>query len=254
MNPKVMNRKVKTVSAACLAAALLLTGGYAIGHAPLQPAPVLASEAGAANPAAKHIRVTGQGTHLLKPDTVTVRLGVETEDASAKKASEANAEKMQALVEGLKKAGLKETDLETAGYAIYSTDPNGTGKTVFRVSNSLQIKSGDVAGAGKLIDTAVEAGANQVHFVEFSVQDRQAAYEKASAAALEDAKRKAEFLAKSAGIQSGLKILSISQQDDAGGYRNYGYDEMAAAKAADTGFMPGDVQIGASVSVVFSYD
>lgn len=249
-----MNQKIKTASAACLAAAALLAGGYWLSHAPAQPAAVRAAATGSAAPVAKQISVTGQNTQPMKPDMVTIRLGVETEDASAKKASESNAEKMQELVGELKKAGLKEADMETSGYSIYSTDPYGSGKTVFRVSNNLQIKSEDIAGAGKLIDTAVEAGANQVHFVEFTVKDRQAVYEKASAAALEDAKRKAEFLAKSAGIQSNLKILSITENDYEGGSRYDSYNEAASAKSADTGFMPGDVQVGASVSVVFSYD
>lgn len=204
-------------------------------------------------PTGKSILVKGEGVQQLKPDQVLLYLAVETEHANAAEAAAGNAETIKQLTEALIKAGVPEDRMETSGYSVYQDEKYGTSTTVFRVANRLKVRYDEVEKVGDLIDLAIKSGATSVQGVEFGIRDSQAAYEKALAAALEDAKTKAQFIAQSAGLQGELRIVSISQSGDIGLQPMGLYDMAKESAMAGTQLMPGDVDVHASLNVLFAY-
>jgi len=123
-------------------------------------------------PGMRQVTVVGHGEVKGKPDTATVQIGVETEAAVAKDALAKNTEEATALQAKLKELGVAETDIQTSNfsiYPIYSTD--GRQITGYHVSNSVTVKIRALDKAGTLLDQVVQAGANSVSSISFSVDD-----------------------------------------------------------------------------------
>ena len=126
----------------------------------------------------------------------------------------------------------------------------------WRAELSLNVKVRKIDDAGKLLTAANEAGADGVGGPSFSVDDSRAAYASALRQAIEDARAKAE----AAAAQMGVKVGGVVSVDDQGGA---GPAPMFAAEAqkasADSGaaspvpVSPGTQEIGATVTVVFTY-
>ena len=62
----------------------------------------------------KTLLTTGSATTQVKPDKVTVSLGVETTNTKAKAALDANSELMNKIISALKIAGVKENETSTS--------------------------------------------------------------------------------------------------------------------------------------------
>src|SRR5690606_29184283 len=113
-----------------------------------------------------HVSVTGKVT--TTPDQAIILLAVETENVVAKVAQQQNAQRMDAVVNTLKGAGIPAKDLRTTGYTIIpvteeNDKPLVTSKVRFyRVINNLEVRLNDVNRAGEVIDLAVANGANRV--------------------------------------------------------------------------------------------
>ena len=124
----------------------------------------------------KTLFVTGSATTVVEPDKVTVSLGVETTNTTAKAALAANSELMSKIINALKTAGVKENETSTSSFTItpnrnYSIDKD-QGKLIgFTVSNSIQIDSSNVNDTSDWIDIAVSSGANNVNSIYFSLSD-----------------------------------------------------------------------------------
>ena len=97
----------------------------------------------------KTLLTTGSATTQVKPDKVTVSLGVETTNTKAKAALAANSELMNKIINALKIAGVKENETSTSSFTItpnrdYTIDKNQGRLIGFTVSNSIQIDSNNV--------------------------------------------------------------------------------------------------------------
>jgi uncharacterized protein len=75
--------------------------------------------------------------------------------------------------------------------------------------NTVNVTVRDLSSLGEVLNAVVEAGANSIYGITFSVEDRSAAVAEARDLAIADAKAKAEAIAASAGVQLG-EIISIS--------------------------------------------
>jgi uncharacterized protein YggE len=199
----------------------------------------------------KLITVSGEATTSATPDLVTIRLGVATQGDTARKANEANAKTMNAVIAAIKVAGAEERDVQTSRLSLqpqFEQKPNGPPHlTGFRASNDVSVKLRDVGKLSDLIDRAVAAGANEMSGIEFSVSDHSKRLDEARAQAIEDARRKAEIYAKAAGVVVGRPV-SITENMTSAPPR-----PMAAAafRAAPTPVSPGEVTLHAAVTVSF---
>jgi uncharacterized protein YggE len=162
-------------------------------------------------PGMRQVSVVGHGEVKGAPDTATVQIGVETEAATAKDALAQNSAQAQAVQEKLAKLGVDAKDIQTNNFSINPTYGNdGRQVTGYRVSNMVTVKIRQLDQAGTLLDQVVQAGANSIYGVSFSVENPEALLDQARKAAIENAKARAAQLAGASGAAIG-DVLVISE-------------------------------------------
>ena len=128
---------------------------------------------------------------------------------------------------------------------------------LYQVTNTLQVTLKDVNQTGKIIDTAVSAGANKVNSIQFMLSDEQALALRSEALrkAVAGARADADVVAVSLGVViTGTKNVDISQ-----GYTPVAYDtslvtlSMAKSSAVPTPIQPGDVTVTAQVTITYTF-
>jgi hypothetical protein len=190
--------------------------------------------------------VNGVGSVQAVPDEAELSFGVESRGTTAKAALTANGDAMRKVIAALRDAGAK--DVTTQYVSVWPVSEEGGGISGYSASNSVSATIG-VDRAGELIDVATAAGANNVSGPEMSPSDAERVYRKALAAAVDDARLRAEALAKAAGRTLG-PITSIAE---GGGSQPVPYYERATLAAdAATPIVPGKQETTATVSVTFA--
>lgn len=165
-------------------------------------------------PEPRSVRVTASGSAEAEPDTVVLRLGAETTDERAQRAIDDNNRRMQEVQEALADEGVNPEDVRTVQYdvSIQRLRPEGDQPRVeqFRVIHVVEVRSGDVEEAGTLLQSALDAGANIVRDVRFTVDDPSELQQEARRQALETARANAEQLA--AGLDAELGPPRLIQE------------------------------------------
>lgn len=202
--------------------------------------------AGAADPATTTdtVSVTGTGSVDAVPDRAEVSAGVETRAATAKAALTANGAAMQKVIAALRANGGKDVTTQTVSLSSafdQNGQPNG-----FVASNVASAET-SLDGAGALIDAAVAAGANTVYGPSLSRSDADALYEQALAKAVDDARARADVLAKAAGRQLG-RVTAIVE---GGGPSPVPFAAKASPSEDSTPVVSGPQETTASVSVTY---
>jgi uncharacterized protein YggE len=203
-------------------------------------------------PGMRQVTVVGHGEVKGTPDTATVQIGVETEAATAKDALAQNTTQAQAIQAQLVKLGVAEKDIQTSNFSINPTYGNDNRQvTGYHVSNMVTVKIRDLAKSGTLLDQVVQAGANSIYGVSFSVEDPQALLDKAREQAVQNAKARATQLASAGGAGVG-DVLVISENVAAQPIPM----PMAAARAEDAQssavpVQPGEQSFSVDVQVTF---
>jgi uncharacterized protein YggE len=199
------------------------------------------------------VTVTGEASMTVKPDIAYTNAGVATEAKTPREAAEANARIMTAVIAALKQAGIAETDIGTTRFAIapiYAPRERSEQRvTGFRVSNQVRAAVRDISKVGEVLDKLVAAGATDISGVNFTVSNASKLLDQARAAAVADARRKAELLAQAAGAQVG-RAVNIAE-DDAQPPRPYMQRAAAMAAPASTPMEPGEETLRVSVTVSF---
>jgi len=131
----------------------------------------------AEEPFHRSITVTGTGTVTAKNDMATVNLSVQTMARDAKAAARDNADIMMAVRSAVLGAGATADHIETMGYNLYPNnqyDDKGRMKsTVYEADNRMKIVLHNLDQTGKVMDAAINAGANHIDSVIFSVRNEQ---------------------------------------------------------------------------------
>jgi uncharacterized protein YggE len=213
----------------------------------------LAMPAGAQT-APRSLTMTGQGTVMAAPDTVTLSAGVASEAATAASALAANNSRMQAVLAVLAKQGVAPKDIQTENFSVapqYANSNDGQPQrlTGYRVANDVMVRLEDVGKLGPVLDALVGAGANQINGINFTIRDSAALLTEARQQAVADAKARAQTYAAAAGVTLG-PILSISESDTGGMRPLYMAAPMIrAAKSVPVAM--GQESLSASVSIVW---
>jgi uncharacterized protein YggE len=211
------------------------------------------------------IRVSGVGEVQVRPDLATVQFAVETTGTTAREASEANADAMDAVIRALRGAGVAEEDIRTSGYSLYPEyamqtreDPNAPPSIRgYRASNQVSVRTRDLESVGRLIDAGLAAGANRMNGVSFEVRDSKAAEAEALTLAVQSARASAETIAAALGVRLGEVLdASTSSQPPQPLYRQMeiAFDARASMAAAPTPIQPGEQSVYANASVVFAIE
>lgn len=203
------------------------------------------------------ISVSATGESHATPDRVVVTLGVESRAATAGAAARANAATQRAVLDTLRKMGLRDDQLTTANFNVrpeYDAGRERQGPprvTGYVVSNTVQATIEDVARAGQVLDAALAKGANTVYGMYLTLSDPAPARREALAAAVKTARDEAETLARAAGGSLG-RILELTTFAGGGPPRAMPRVAVAGgmvAGLASTSIEPGQATVAAVVTM-----
>jgi len=199
------------------------------------------------------ITMNGHGEARAVPDTAMLSAGVSAQAPTAAAALAANTARMQGVLAALKKQGIADKDIQTSNFSISPQYANGNNEapriTGYQANNQVEVRLEDVDKLGATLDALVTAGANQMNGVSFSIRDDAALLAQARAAAVADARLKADTFSKAAGVSLGA-ILSIGENANEGPRPMFAAAPMMArAKAVPVAL--GEQSINADVTIVW---
>ena len=214
----------------------------------------------AGNANVRTLSVSGSGEALLAPDIAYIYVGVHTENPAAAEAVEENTTQTETLTQAIRDFGIDEKDIRTTNFSIYPMDrfdPSTgmpSGEKVYAVDNTVYVTVRDLTKLGALLDTAIQAGANNINSVQFDVAEKDEALKQARAEAVKDAEAQAQSLAQAAGLSLGeIQSISFFDAQPYPLFDGKGGGAMAAeAAAAAVPIQPGQLTFTVSVNVTYA--
>ena len=172
------------------------------------------------------LSVIGNAEAMVKPDKVTLTLSVETTNKTANAALTANSETMNNVLDALKSSGVKENETNTSFFNIspnYNITQEEDSLPIessdiisYTVTNSITIDSNNLMNVSQWIDTAVQAGANDVSSISFIISDKKSELIKNDLLrqAIMNAKNKADIAASALGLEvAGVRSIVVEGID-----------------------------------------
>ena len=207
------------------------------------------------------ITVVGEGKVKTKPDIAQINIGIEIVGDSVKDASSQAAETMDAVVATLTAQGVAEEDIQTSGYNIWVERPYGpegpTGDALYHVNNTVMVTIRDLEKVGTVLDATIEAGANNIYGVTFSVADPSQSMSEAREKAVADAQSKAEELAGLNNVSVG-EVISISEVIAPQGYYAGAYRGIPVAEGMGGGgagpISPGELELAVQLQITYAIE
>ncbi|MBX2991612.1 MAG: SIMPL domain-containing protein [Bacteroidetes bacterium] len=204
------------------------------------------------------ISVRGEGTVATAPDQVRVSVQVSTREESASTAMRSASSKTQAILSLLKNLGVDEKSIQTSRVNVspvydYSRQIQPPPIVGYTSSNDFTVlfKGKLMDKVGEFMDKAVAAGAANFGGLQYESSKQREIEREALKKAADDAKARAEVLAKQLGATLG-QVTTISESVSGGGpgpMLMRGNAMMEASSAAPV--MQGELSIRADVHVVF---
>jgi uncharacterized protein len=207
------------------------------------------------------IFVSGSATTHTKADKVIISLGVETTDKTAEKTLLSNSNLMNNVMTALKQSGVQQNETSTSAFSIkpnynYSKYGDRGNLSGFTVSNSIQIESSSINNVSQWIDTAVQAGANTVNDVYFSVSEEKLQNIKNMLLkeAVANAKTKADIVAAASGLNvAGIKSITVSEIGFPPVPGPLYSKSVSSDEASSTPILVGEQEVSTTVSIVYIF-
>ncbi len=208
-------------------------------------------------PAPHQVHVQGQGTAVALPDMAQVQFGVQTAAATVAEALAANEERMEAVLAALAAQGVAAADLRTSQFAVvpqrdYSTEPRVGQIVGYWVSNYVAATLRDLTALGAILQAAIDAGANDVSGLTFTLADFAPLRAEARAAAVADAAGRAATLAEAAGARLG-EVIRLDEVS-VGGVSLRRADAENAGTGASVPVAPGNLEVTVCVDAIFALE
>lgn len=220
------------------------------------PAQIANAQENAATSLPRTITVVGEGEVRVAPDIARINIGVEVVRNSVREASDANQQLVDSVLAALMDAGISGDDLQTSGFSVYAERYGADGplpedEVNYRVTNTVNVTVRDLDTVGSVIDAAIEAGANNIYGVEFAVDDTTTFASEARAAAVADARARAEELAGLTGVQLG-EIVSVSEVvGTSSPLLNNFRAEASVGSGGGTSIQPGQLNLTMLLQIVY---
>jgi uncharacterized protein YggE len=208
------------------------------------------------------ISVSGTASVSVMPDKADIFVKIASLEDRAADAQRVNAESTTRVIAALEKAGVTEEDIETSSFRLYPKqkwdEDEETYEIVgYEVIHILKVETLNVKEVGDVVDKAVEAGADGVDSVSFSLTKER--YKDVTAQALEaaslDAQNKSKAISERLDVRVG-KISRISESNLF--YETYEYyprdaeiEYAVAAPEPATSISPGEVEVRANIELVY---
>ncbi len=213
----------------------------------------------AVNPS-RTIMVSGEGKVSVAPDIATASFSVVSNGTDPAAIQTANTAKINKVIEYLKSKDIAEKDITTTGYNLYpryqydkiSSQSNIIG---YELSQTVTVKMRNLAKVGEVMGGLTAQGVNQISQLSFSVENPEAKQAEARAEAFDQARSKAESMARANGVRI-ARVITFSESN--GGYPMPYYDRMYAVKAESGSaapvapdIQPGEQDINVTVNVTY---
>lgn len=213
------------------------------------------------------IAVSGKGKVSARPDVARISATVLTQSESLTVTQEGNANRSQAVVAFLHDAGVEEKDVKTTGYQIFpqyryprpcapaveACPSEDTPRIVgYQIRHTLEITVRNLGKANDILGGIVAHGVNEVSGITFTIDRPEALEAEARRKAIDEARAKAEVLARDLGRSIG-KIAAFSES---GGLPPPVFFERLAAvpaSAADPGVRAGENEVTVRVSITYEF-
>lgn len=200
--------------------------------------------------------IVARGAVKRVPDLAVISAGVVTNAADARSAMTANATAMAQVLAALRKAGVADRDMATAQIALSPqyryADNRPPVVTGYQASNTVTVRFRDIAKSGAILDSLVAAGANQINGPTLVIDKPEAAQDEARIEAIKAARARAELYARAAGLTV-KRIVAIGESgpEYAPPMPMMMARGMATDAAAKSEIVPGEQDVGVSVTVTF---
>lgn len=200
------------------------------------------------------VLVSAVGKVSVRPDMAEFAVVVKSDAKTSEKAASETADKYRSVQNALRTAGVAPEDATSATYTVsprWEWDQS-LGRSVLKgytARHTIMVKVRNLGSIGKAIDASVQGGADEVQNISFSSSRYESLRQQALAAAVENAHRDAEIMAKAAGGHLGqLQEAVINEQPQ----RVRPYQDVmamkAAPEAAPTEIAPSEQEIAVTVS------
>lgn len=204
------------------------------------------------------ISVSDGGEVTAEPDLAVVSVAVEATGESADEVRDELAESAETVRTALLEFGIDEDDVTTGRFHIgeqrRSRQTDETGPATFEGVHELTVEVHDVDHAGSVIDVAVDAGADRIRRVSFTLSDerREELREEAFELAIKNARSDADLIA----AQLNATVVGVKSVDATGGHiRPYSLDVAEVAEDdAGTELHPNEVTVSATLHIVYYID
>ncbi len=206
------------------------------------------------------ITVVGEGTVKIKPDIAQANIGVEVIKPTVKEASSGARDVMQAVLKALKEQGVGEKDIQTSGFNVYAERPytpeGPSDEILYHVSNQVAVTIRDLETVETVLGATMEAGANSIYGVTFSLAEPSKVESEARKKAVADAQAKAQELATLNGVKLG-DVVSVSEVvGGRGGYYAGGFREVVVSAGMGGGgggpIAPGEMELTMQLEIVYT--
>ena len=206
--------------------------------------------------ARRQITVSGQGLVSVRPDVVRVQLGLRVKDVAIGEAMKQNRLLMTRIVDSLREVGIEERDIITSRFSVRQERPSRpedrkrpeTPKYV--VNNMVSVTIRDLDRIDDVLQVTTDAGANEVHGINFGVEKTEEPASTARRLASEHAHSKAEELAHLFGASLG-PVLRIREMGGSGPPRPM-MAEGAMMRSTQSTVSVGDMQFSTYIEVVYA--
>jgi uncharacterized protein YggE len=210
-------------------------------------------------PKRRTLTVTGTAEVTVAPDICYMSFVVESTNRKAGEAYRENIEIMNQINAAVKTQGVEAKDMRTANFSftpLYRyTDKNKRIFDGYRVYNTLNVSVHDLSKVSNVLDAAVEAGAADIKYINFTVEHPKKYTEEARREALRAARKKAEESAEILGFRLGTPI-SVSESEP-GAYQPYAQTNVMMAReayangTAAPGLEAGEVNLSRTIYVTY---
>ncbi|TVP41715.1 SIMPL domain-containing protein [Candidatus Nitrosocosmicus arcticus] len=208
------------------------------------------------------ISTSGSAEKEIPSDESRISLAVENTNANANTARKNNADKMNTIIDVLRKAGLTDDNVTTSNFQItpnYDYETSNYDRIIsYTAMNKIELKTSANANISKFIDIAVNNGANRVENIDFVISKK--TLDENSMELLKEAFRNAKQKAEVLATEGNFTIAGVKKIDtnSAGGYSpptyfydNYAGDAAEKMPAPSTQIIPQKNKVTITLPVVF---
>ena len=218
---------------------------------------LISSTACAAEERLPTISVNGEGVIEVAPERATISLGIINRDKNASVVQNENARIASEIINAVNKLGIDRKNIRTGNYSFHPYYRQNENKQSvldgYEANNTVTVIVDDLNLIGKVIDTALKNGANNVDSLQFGIRNKENLQAEALRLAVRDARKKAEIVAAELGKKVvGVRSISInSGYVSAPRFNKMAMAEMSMDAVYETPIEAGTLNCSAGVNVEF---